>query len=64
MDAYSSALILEPEDPVYDENLIRDSVTGLVKKKAPAIISMLRIILGGEQDDFVHMGIKGLFLSR
>lgn len=63
-DSFSSSLILEPNNRIFEENAIRSNINGLIDYKAPALISMLRLILGDENNDFIHIAAKGLFISR
>lgn len=57
LDAYSSARILEP-DNIFDEDVIRDHIHGLLKYKAPSILRMFRLLLGDADNDFVHLGAR------
>ncbi|XP_026737103.1 membrane alanyl aminopeptidase-like isoform X2 [Trichoplusia ni] len=57
LDAYSSARILEPAN-IFNEDVIRDHIHGLLKYKAPAILRMFRLLLGDADNDFVHLGAR------
>lgn len=50
-DSYSSAMIISPENDIFDESEIRHHIFGLLKLKAPAIMRMLRIVLGDHGND-------------
>lgn len=52
-DAYSAAVVLSPDDNLVDEADIRHYISRS-KFKAPAIMRMLRLVLGDEDDDFIQ----------
>ncbi|XP_059049748.1 aminopeptidase N-like [Achroia grisella] len=60
LDSYASSQVLEPEESLFDEVEIRDHINGLVKLKTPAIFRMLRLILGDEEDDFIHRAAQSI----
>ncbi|CAH0605710.1 unnamed protein product [Chrysodeixis includens] len=57
LDAYSSASILEPAN-IFNEDDIRDHIHGILKYKSPALMRMFRIMLGDEDNDFIHLGAR------
>ncbi|RVE43926.1 hypothetical protein evm_011437 [Chilo suppressalis] len=62
-DGYASATILQPDDFIDDEVDIRSHINnGLLKYKAPAILSMLRLAMH-EETDFIKVGAQGLFVQ-
>ncbi|NP_001266329.1 membrane alanyl aminopeptidase-like [Bombyx mori] len=63
-DAYVNANPLEPKEELYDEDEIRSNIYGLSKLKAPAILHMLKLVLGDEGQDFVHSAAKNLLRRR
>lgn len=63
-DGYTSALTLELEEDIFEENEIRDYIAGIHKVKAPALFRMLRLILGDEENDFIHMAGSSLINGR
>ncbi|XP_014370589.2 membrane alanyl aminopeptidase [Papilio machaon] len=63
-DAYINTQALEPNEDIFDEQDIRHNVNGLLKYKAPAIMRMLRLVLGGANDDFIQLAARALLNSR
>lgn len=56
LDSYSSSVVIFPEDDMFDEVDIRRHTLGLLKFKAPAIMRMLRLVLGDEDDYISRVG--------
>lgn len=52
-DAYSSAVVLSPEDSVVEEADVRDYISRS-KYKSAAIMRMLRLILSDEDEDLIQ----------
>lgn len=63
IDAYATAQPIEPEENVFDETDIRGLMYGPSKHKAPALMRMLRLVLG-QDTDFVQAGARALLNSR
>ncbi|XP_013142060.1 PREDICTED: membrane alanyl aminopeptidase-like isoform X2 [Papilio polytes] len=63
-DAYTNTQALESDEDIFDEEDIRHNVNGLLKYKAPAIMRMLRLVLGGAEDDFIQLAARALLNSR
>ncbi|XP_063360349.1 aminopeptidase N-like [Cydia amplana] len=65
-DGYAIARPLEPAEEIFDENEIRDHIAGqrILKYKAPAIMNMLKLILGNEEQDFIRAAGQILLNSR
>lgn len=63
-DAYINTQALESNEDIFDEEDIRHNVNGLLKYKAPAIMRMLRLVLGGAEDDFIQLAARALLNSR
>ncbi|KAJ2952369.1 hypothetical protein O0L34_g4653 [Tuta absoluta] len=61
-DSYANAEPLLPAADFADEPKIRQYINGLIKYKAPSILWMLRILLGGE-NDYIKMAAE-VILSR
>ncbi|KAJ8727740.1 hypothetical protein PYW07_001859 [Mythimna separata] len=61
-DSYQTSKVLEPEDDLFDEEAIRDHIgpNGILKYKAPAIMNMIRVVLGGEDTDYVQLAARAL----
>lgn len=53
LDSYSSSVVISPDDEIFDEADIRHHILGLLKFKAPAIMRMLRLVLGDEDSDYI-----------
>lgn len=64
LDSYSSAVVIYPEDDMFDEEDIRRHILGLQKFKAPAIMRMLRLVLGDEDNDYVLRAGQTLLNQR
>ncbi|GBP46434.1 Membrane alanyl aminopeptidase [Eumeta japonica] len=62
-DGYASANVMQPDDPLDEEVLIRDHVNGLIKYKGPALMHMLKLILG-QNEDYVQIGANALINGR
>ncbi|XP_072939971.1 membrane alanyl aminopeptidase-like [Epargyreus clarus] len=63
-DSYMTAEPMKPEEDVFDENDIRGVLNGIIKYKAPAILRMLRLVLGDKDDDFIRAGARALLNIR
>lgn len=63
-DGYSSAHTLELSQDLFEEAEIRDYIYGIHEYKAPAILWMLRLILGNENQDFIQMAGRALLSGR
>ncbi|XP_061710734.1 aminopeptidase N-like isoform X2 [Cydia pomonella] len=65
-DGYAIARPLEPAEDIFEEDEIRDHIAGhqLLKYKAPAIMNMLKHILGSEEQDFIRTAGQILLNSR
>ncbi|CAK1599087.1 unnamed protein product [Parnassius mnemosyne] len=63
-DAYVNSQPLEPAKNIFNKEDIRDNINGLLKYKAPAVLRMLRLILGGADDDFIKKAARALLNSR
>ncbi|XP_026755769.2 aminopeptidase N-like isoform X2 [Galleria mellonella] len=64
LDGYAGAQLLEPNDDIFDEDEVRYHVNGLLRLKAPAILRMLRFILGDEEHDFIKTAAQTLLYRR
>nr|ASU92549.1 glutamine aminopeptidase-like protein 11 [Achaea janata] len=63
LDAYVNAPALEPENDLFEEDEIRDHIhSKLVKYKAPALMRMMRIVLG--EQDFIQSAGRALLNGR
>lgn len=56
LDSYSSSVVISPEDDMFNEVDIRRHTSGLLKFKAPAIMRMLKLVLGDEDDYILRVG--------
>ncbi|KOB74749.1 Aminopeptidase N-11 [Operophtera brumata] len=63
-DGYTSAQVLEPGEDMFDEDVIRDNINGLMKYKTPALFRMMRLILGDESQDFIQSAGRALLAGR
>lgn len=63
-DAYETALPLSSDGDMLEENEIREYLNGIMRTKAPALLRMLRIVLGGEDVDFVQLAARALLNNR
>ncbi|XP_075971877.1 membrane alanyl aminopeptidase-like isoform X2 [Anticarsia gemmatalis] len=63
-DAYVGAQVLEPENDLFEEDEIRDHVNGLLKYKAPALLRMMRLVLGDANTDFIQSAGRALLTVR
>ncbi|KAJ8733124.1 hypothetical protein PYW08_001422 [Mythimna loreyi] len=61
-DSYETTGVLEPDDDLFDEEPIREHIgaNGILKYKAPAIMRMIRVVLGGEDTDYVQLAARAL----
>ncbi|XP_034830016.1 aminopeptidase N-like [Maniola hyperantus] len=62
-DAYASATALRLNDPIFEENQIRQHTLGLLRTKAPALLRMTRLVLS-EETDLVQTTAQGLLERR
>ncbi|CAG5041313.1 unnamed protein product [Parnassius apollo] len=63
-DAYVNSEPLEAAEDIFEKEVIRDNINGLIKYKSPAVLRMLRLILGGPDDDFIMKAARALLNSR
>ncbi|XP_048007238.1 aminopeptidase N-like isoform X2 [Leguminivora glycinivorella] len=65
-DGYVIARPLEPEANIFDEDEVRDHISGLdiLKYKSPALMNMLKLILGNQEQDFIRTAGQILLNSR
>ncbi|XP_063824400.1 membrane alanyl aminopeptidase-like [Ostrinia nubilalis] len=64
-DGYTTtALVLQPDELIIEEDDVRQKIYGLIEYKAPAIMSMLRLVLSNADTDFIQVAARGLFISR
>ncbi|CAB3260804.1 unnamed protein product [Arctia plantaginis] len=63
-DAYVGTEPLEASGDLFNENDIRDHVNGLLKLKAPALLRMMRIVLGDPDQDFIQTAARSLLNRR
>lgn len=63
-DAYVGSEPLEPAEDIFNENEIRDHVNGLLKLKAPALMRMMRLVLGDPDQDFIQSAARTLLNRR
>ncbi|XP_049694530.2 membrane alanyl aminopeptidase isoform X1 [Helicoverpa armigera] len=59
-DAYSSAAVLQPGENIDDQDAIRGHINGVLKYKAPALMRMMRLVLGDEDTDFIQIAASAL----
>uniref|UniRef100_A0A2A4J290 Aminopeptidase n=1 Tax=Heliothis virescens TaxID=7102 RepID=A0A2A4J290_HELVI len=59
-DAYPSAAVLQPDEDFEEEGAIRDHLNGVIKYKAPAIMRMMRLVLGDSNTDFIQVAASAL----
>lgn len=63
LDAYVNAPALEPDGDLFEEDEIRDHIhSKLLKYKAPALLRMIRIVLGDQ--DFIQSAARALLNGR
>ncbi|XP_063619790.1 aminopeptidase N-like [Cydia splendana] len=65
-DGYAAARPLEPEEDLFGEDEIREHIGGqrILKYKSPAIMSMLKLVLGNQGEDFIRSAGQILLNSR
>ncbi|KAJ8733125.1 hypothetical protein PYW08_001423 [Mythimna loreyi] len=64
-DSYLTSGVLEPQEDLFDEEIIRNhiSVNGVQKYKAPALMRMMRNILGDGNIDYIQLAATALLRS-
>ncbi|XP_041970735.1 membrane alanyl aminopeptidase-like [Aricia agestis] len=63
-DAYTNAQVLEPSEDIFEEEDIRFHLSDVVNVKAASILWMLRLMLGGPDQDFIQTGARALINQR
>ncbi|KAJ0178636.1 hypothetical protein K1T71_005411 [Dendrolimus kikuchii] len=63
-DGYACSQPLESENDLFEEEDIRSHIYSNMKVKAPAILWMLRKVLGGEDMDFIQSAARALLAGR
>jgi hypothetical protein len=62
-DGYRNGPVLEPNDFIYDEKDLRLLNTDIMRRKAAAIMYMLRNTINKDKD-LIQVGARSLFDSR
>ncbi|CAH0725369.1 unnamed protein product, partial [Brenthis ino] len=63
-DAYAESGRIEPENDIFEENEIRLLMNGVMQYKAPALIRMIRLAYGTEEDEIMRTAVRALIKNR